>query len=318
MGQKHIRNLKSLGMENVSVCDTNASNLSKVTTEYNVKGYNDFTEAIGASSPDAVLICTPPYLHVSQAFNAIKYGAHVFVEKPISNSTDGIFDLISEARQRNRIIQVGYNFRFQKGLIKMKELLDDGQIGKVLWARAEYGQYLPDWRPEQDYRNTYTAKKSQGGGILLDASHEIDYMLWLLGEIDTLHCIAGTISDLEVDVEDTASINLRFKSGSIGEIHLDFVQRAFSRTCKIVGTKGTLIWAALEPSLKWFNIDLNSWQDINVESELNDKYRDEIEAFLCCVNDSLEPVNDATSGLRTLNVVLACQESASTGLAINF
>ena len=66
-------------MENVSVCDTNASNLSKVTTEYNVKGYNDFAEAIGASSPDAVLICTPPYLHVSQAFNAIKYGAHVFV-----------------------------------------------------------------------------------------------------------------------------------------------------------------------------------------------------------------------------------------------
>lgn len=318
MGQKHIRNLKSLGMENVSVCDTNPSNLSKVTTGYNVKGYNDFTEAIGASSPDAVLICTPPYLHVSQALNAIKYGAHVFVEKPISNSTDGIFDLISEARQRNRIIQVGYNFRFQKGLIKMKELLDDGQIGRVLWARAEYGQYLPDWRPNQDYRNIYTAKKSEGGGILMDASHEIDYMLWLLGEIDTLHCIAGTISDLEVDVEDTASINLRFKSGSIGEIHLDFVQRAFSRTCKIVGTEGTLIWGALEPSLKWFNIDSNSWQNINVESELNDKYRDEIETFLCSVNDSLETVNDATSGLRTLNVVLACQESASTGLAIKF
>lgn len=318
MGQKHIRNLKSLGMENVSVCDTNASNLSKVTTEYNVKGYNDFTEAIGASSPDAVLICTPPYLHVSQAFNAIKYGAHVFVEKPLSNSTDGVFDLISEARQQNKIIQVGYNFRFQKGLIKMKELLDDGQIGRVLWARAEYGQYLPDWRPNQDYRNIYTAKKSEGGGILMDASHEIDYMLWLLGEIDTLHCIAGTISDLEVDVEDTASINLRFKSGSIGEIHLDFVQRAFSRTCKIVGTEGTLIWGALEPSLKWFNIDSNSWQNINVESELNDKYRDEIETFLCSVNDSLETVNDATSGLRTLNVVLACQESASTGLAIKF
>lgn len=92
----------------------------------------------------------------------------------------------------------------------MHRLLNEGTTGKVLFVRSEFGQYLPDWRPEQDYRENYSARSSLGGGIILDSSHEIDYLRWFFGEIEQVYCRSSIQSELEVDVEDTASIILFF------------------------------------------------------------------------------------------------------------
>jgi predicted dehydrogenase len=317
IGRRHLRNLRALGLERIEVCDPDPDRLSLVARDHDVKGHVDFETALDSVSPDAVLICTPPYLHVSQALTAIRHGAHAFVEKPLSHSMERVDELIEEADARGRIVQVGYHWRFDRGLHKIKAMLDTDTIGRVLWARAEYGSYMPDWRPDQDYRQSYSAHRSMGGGAILDNSHEIDYMLTLFGKVVQVYCLADVLSDLEVDAEDTASMVLRFASGSVGEIHLDFVQRVQARNCKIVGAEGTILWDHLEGSIRVSSPRDTQPRQFDVRGKPDDRYVAEIESFLRCIEGVHEPVVDIHSARRTLEVALAAHESARTQRAVN-
>ena len=169
-----------------------------------------------------MLICTPPVYHVEEALAALQARAHVFIEKPLSHESSGIQALISEARRRDRMVQIGYNMRFHPGLQILKELVDSGKIGRVLWLNVEAGQYLPDWRPWQHYRESYSARQELGGGIILDGSHELDYICWLLGRPTEVTCRAEHLSSLDVDVEDSAWIYLTFPERRRAELHLGF------------------------------------------------------------------------------------------------
>lgn len=178
MGERHIRNLKSFSKGEIIACDTNRTRLSQIREKYNIKTTLNFKKAIDENHPDAAIICVPPYLHIPFALYASKQNIHCFIEKPLSHSLKGIDKLINLADKKKLIIYIGYNWRFHPGFKLVKKILEEDKIGHTLSATAEFGQYLPDWRPWQDYRQTYTAKKDMGGGILLDASHEIDYLRW--------------------------------------------------------------------------------------------------------------------------------------------
>ena len=221
-GTRHAKNLESLGHK-VFGYDTNPNrcfNFSKLDYGF-----------------DAFIICTPPGSHVGYIAEAIKYNTHVFVEKPISNTLDGINEVINKAKEKNLVLQVGYQFRFHPGLILVKQLLDEGRIGKLLSIRTEFGYYLPYWHPQEDYRNLYTARL----GIILDASHEIHYVRWLAGsEVSEISCFAGHLSNLKTESEDIAEINLRFENNVIGNIHTDYIQRGYSRWCKLIGEEGKI------------------------------------------------------------------------------
>ncbi len=157
-------------------------------------------------------------------------------------------------------MQVGYNLRFHPGLRKLKELVEAETLGRLLWAYVEAGQYLPDWRPWQDYRQSYTARRDLGGGILLDGSHELDSITWLMGKPTEVMCMAGKVSALEVDVEDCADVLLRFPCGAQADIHLDFVQHGYSRSCKLVGELGTALWDFTSREVKIYLAKTKSWQ----------------------------------------------------------
>ncbi len=275
-----MENLRKAGVQRLAACDLDPDRLKPVVDGLGIEPYVSLESALSATRPDAVFICTPPVHHVQQALQAVRAGAHVFVEKPLSDRLDQVAELASEALSRKRVLQVGYNLRFHPGLLKLKELLNEGAIGKVLWAHVEAGQYLPDWRPWQDYRESYTARRQLGGGILLDGSHEIDYVLWLLGRPNEVLCMAGKVSSLEVDVEDCASLLMRMASGCQVEIHLDFVQRGYSRNCKIAGENGTLFWDFTTREVKMFSAEANGWQSFSYDFEPNDMYVAEIEHFL--------------------------------------
>ncbi|MBE3139991.1 MAG: Gfo/Idh/MocA family oxidoreductase, partial [Thermoplasmata archaeon] len=138
-----------------------------------------------AAQPEVALISSPSPLHVEAALELAKQGAHLFIEKPLSNNLDGVDELIDRCRKRLLVLLVGYNFRFYQPLQVVHQALQDGQIGRVLSTRAEVGQYLPDWRPAIDYSQSVSAKSELGGGALLELSHELDYVRWLVGEIQT-------------------------------------------------------------------------------------------------------------------------------------
>jgi hypothetical protein len=167
-----------------------------------------------------------------------RLGAHVFIEKPLSHESSGIEALISEARRRDRVVQIGYNMRFHPGLQILKELIDSGKSGRVLWLSVEVGQYLPDWRPWQHYRESYSARHELGGGIILDGSHELDYICWLLGRPTEVTCRAEHLSSLDVDVEDSAWIYLSVSGAAARGTASGFRAAGYTRTCKVGGRDG--------------------------------------------------------------------------------
>jgi glutamate-1-semialdehyde 2,1-aminomutase/spore coat polysaccharide biosynthesis protein SpsF len=313
IGQRHRRNLQALGLRGIGMCDTNAEVLEQCRKEFGGELFSDYDLALEAFRPDLILICTPPVFHVDEALAALRARAHVFIEKPLSHESSGIQRLIEEARRHDRNVQVGYNMRFQPGLRKLKELIDSGSLGRVLWLHAEAGQYLPDWRPWQNYRESYSARHELGGGIILDGSHELDYICWLLGRPIEVMCRAEHLSNLEVDVEDSAWIYLTFPERRRAELHLDFVQRTYTRTCKVVGETGTALWDFTARELRWFSTDEPGWKTIPYSFEVNDMYVAEMSHFLDSLGRGTGPMVDLEQGRDVVRVVEAAKKSSQEG-----
>jgi predicted dehydrogenase len=212
---------------------------------------------------------------------------------------------------------VGYNLRFNLPLQLLRQALLEGRIGRPLAVRAEVGQYLPEWRPG-DYRRGVSARKDLGGGVTLELSHELDYMRWLLGEVTAVSAQIGRLSDLEIDVEDTAEVICLFANGALGSIHLDMVQRPAVRTCRVIGTEGTISWDALEPSVRLFSHATGSWSDLwSGPCDRNEMYVLELRHFLDCVRGKALPVVTGEEGRRVLEIALAVKQSAREQRVIN-
>jgi predicted dehydrogenase len=316
IGERHIKNLITLSAGSIIVSDTNPDRLEYIKEKYFLDVFDD-VDAAFTTHPDIVLVCTPPPLHIPLAMKAVDHGCHVFIEKPLSHTLEHVDGLLSKAKKKQRIVFVGYNLRFQKGIRLMKQLLEEEAIGKTLAIRAEFGQYLPDWRPSQDYTKSYTAQQSMGGGIILDGSHEIDYVRWFTGEITEVSCFAGTLGSLNVDVEDTAEILLKTTNGIIAEIHLDFLQRVYSRTCKIIGTQGTLLWDYSENMVRLYSAKTKEWKTYPVQTEPNEMYLEEMKHFLSCINGKAVPLIDGYAAKKVLEIALAAKKSANVGKAIH-
>lgn len=318
IGRRHARNLMSLGIREIALCDNQPERLHQIADELKIDvTYFDYQHSLSTFKPDVVFVCTPPIFHIEQSLKAIRAGAHVFIEKPLSNQLDAVDDLIAAARNAGCVVQVGYNLRFHTGIRKIKDLLDQRAIGRVLWAYAEIGQYLPDWRPWQDYRQSYTARQELGGGIILDASHEIDYILWMLGKPASVTCVAGQLSDLEVNVEDTADILLRFPDRIQAVIHLDFVQREYSRRCKVVGTDGTITWDYTTNQIVLYHVTGRERQAIDLTVSPDQMYLDEITAFLDAVRSGRNSIANLVEAKTVIQVALAALKSSKTGCSIN-
>ena len=313
IGRRHVRNLKFLGLSQLAFCDTNPDALRQCHQEVKGELFSDYSQALAQFRPDLVLVCTPPVYHVEEALAALRSGAHVFIEKPLSHESSGIQALIAEARRHDRNVQIGYNLRFHPGLQILKELIDSGKIGRVLWLNAEAGQYLPDWRPWQNYRESYSARQELGGGIILDGSHELDYICWLLGWPSEVSCRAEHLSSLEVDVEDSAWIYLSFPDRRRAELHLDFVQRTYTRTCKIVGENGTALWDFSSDRVRWFSACERTWRSVPYTFQVNDMYVTEIRHFLESLGSGTGPLVDLEQGRDVIRVVEAAKQSSLEG-----
>jgi len=317
IGKRHIRNLKTLKVGDIIACDVRPESCREVEREYRVKAYTNMEDAL-SQKPDVAFICTPTSLHIPLALSTARSGCHLFIEKPLSHSLEGFDELANIVAQKNLVTLVGCNMRFHPGIARIKKLLESGIIGKVICARTQAGQYLPDWHPWEDYRYGYSANRSMGGGIILDSIHEIDYTTWFLGEVSQVFCFSGKISSLEIDTEDTAGILLQFKSGMIGEVHLDYIQRSHSRSCQIIGEEGTILWDFNDKQVKVYLAKTREWQMFPEEHDYdtNQMFIDEIKHFIKCLEWGGKPTQDIYSGKRVLEIALAAKESAKNGCIV--
>jgi predicted dehydrogenase len=312
MGKRHIGNLLSIKSGEVIACDISEKKLNAVKKEFSIEGFLDLNKALSNDHYNVAFICTPPSLHVNQAMQLLDSGSHCFIEKPLSNGLEGIDDLISLSELNRRTVMVGYNLRFSPSLLKIKNLLDQGAIGRVLVLRAAVGYYLPYWRPVEDYRKGYGSKQALGGGIILDGSHEIDYVQYLLGEVKEVFSVCERLSGLEIDTEDFAEIIMRFQSGAYAQVHLDYLQSNYRRNCEIVGDAGMLTWDINERQIRQYGLRDKEYHLYyeGLNTNVNDMYIEEIKRFFACIENGTKPPIDLKEGKRVQEVIAMIKRSS--------
>lgn len=318
IGRRHAQNLRTLGVSELSVFDTDPARCAQSERLVGATTFPSL-EASLDGAPAVVFVCTPPSSHVPIALAAAGRNCHLFVEKPLTHDlTAGVVTLIDLVRQRHLVALVGCNMRFHPGLRQVKALIEAGSIGRVVAARVEVGQYLPDWHPWEDYRQTYSARRDLGGGVILDAIHELDYLRWMLGEVASVACIAGKLSHLDIETEDTAAIVLRFASGAIGEVHMDYVQRVYSRTCHIIGEEGTIRWDYSAGEVRWYSAATDAWRVFANPAgwEPNQMYLDEVRHLFDCLAGEAYPEQDIHTAAIVVRIALAARRSAAEGRSV--
>lgn len=231
-------------------------------------------------------------------------GSHLLIEKPLSHAATGVQALLQRVCEQNLLLQVGYNLRFLPSLEKFRELIHDGAIGRVLSVRCEIGQYLPSWRQDSDYRLGVSARQELGGGVLLELSHELDYLRWIFGEVAWVSAWIGQRSALEIDVEDTAYLTLGFEPDDSGRalvatVNLDFIRHDTTRLCTAIGKQGSLRWNSLRPSGK------TTWPGTLLEDNQPDDAMYFIHSFMATPTDGVHRLADCVYGGHHIPAVIA-------------
>jgi predicted dehydrogenase len=275
-------------------------------------------EAIGEWKPEAAVISNPTSYHVEFALQAAREGLHLLIEKPLSDNLEGVTDLRKAVQKSKVQVLIGYQYRFHTALQTIREMLIGDQIGKVLVARAHYGEYLPDWHPWEDYRDSYAARASLGGGALLTLSHPLDYVTWLLGDVQSVSAEVMKIGEWDMDVEDTAEVNLVFASGALGVVHLNYTQRPRRHDLEIIGSSGTLRWSEYDSFVLHWKVGVDDWNRIPVENatDRNWMFQEEMRHFIQLANGHGESNCSLESGIGVLNIALAAHKSAQTGMRV--
>ena len=224
---------------------------------------------------DIAFITNPPYLHIDTSLLCLEAGIkYLFIEKPLSNTLKSIEYFFKEFKNYQALIYIGYNMRFNPVLKRLKEILETKK-DNIYYSQTFCGSYLPDWRPRQDYRKTYSAKEKEGGGVILDLSHEFDYNEWLFGKIDSINGFYGKISDLEINSEDFCDVIIKFKSKMIASIHLDYFSYNMQRFIRVLTYNEEIIADLIKKELiiktnnKIKKESFNFERDYTYEQQLN-------------------------------------------------
>ena len=271
--------------------------------------------------PQIAIICSPASTHVQISLALVKEGVHVLIEKPISNDQKGLEQLNNAAVKNNCVLMVGYNLRFLASLNKFKSLIDNNLIGNLYSVRSEVGQYLPNWR-DKDYRKTVSAQKTLGGGVLLELSHEIDYLRWIFGDVQFVQAQIAKQSELDIDVEDTANILMTFKNNHektnlIASLSLDFIRHDKVRICHVIGEKGSLKWNGLNNEVDLFESKSNQWKNIYKDkASLDKRYKEEWLHFIKCLAKKEQPRINFHDGVEVLKIIDSINYAAVSGTKV--
>jgi predicted dehydrogenase/RimJ/RimL family protein N-acetyltransferase len=262
---------------------------------------------------EAAVVASPSSEHPADARAAIELGVPVLVEKPLALDSAHAAELDCLAQERGVMLSVAMNLREHAGVQALTALLAEDAVGSILRASAWCGSWLPGWRADSDYRNSYSARAELGGGVLLDvAVHELDYLLWLAGPARTVSALTRQVSELETDVEDVAVIAMELASGAVAEVTVDYFDRAYTRGCRIVGSAGTLHWSWEDQRLTRHDASGTSSR-LEAPSDVAPAYRRQLERFLAAVlEDSPTPV-PAAQARHVLAVLDAARASSRNG-----
>jgi predicted dehydrogenase len=300
IGRRHCDNLLSLEVTDIS--------LLREIGNGNGRGLREFSEKESfLTEPfDFIIISNPTALHFEYLRELLPRQINLLVEKPVVSNLHELQKLRNLLQTYNGIGMCAYNMRFHPCVIKTKDLLDDGKIGKVYSARFSVGQYLPDWRPDGDYRLSYSASAKLGGGVILDLIHEIDMAAYFCGPVALdFHAMAARVSDLDIETEDLAEIHYRSAANIFVSIHMDYLARGYSRHFELIGETGSIYCDLFANSVK-LNRDTGTAVELFTFENFsrNDMYLSMIRYYLHKLGENVSPVPELRDGLDSLETAL--------------
>lgn len=333
IGQRHLRNLKSICSENdefyayrvrreqfVLNSGLQIEENENLEKKYNLKVFDDLNKALEIQ-PDIVFVCNPTSLHMDVMLKIATAGCHFFVEKPLSNNMEKM-DLLQDLIKKNEVITyVGYQQRYNPCIIKAKEVLENGELGDILSVNAEIGECIKNWHKYEDYRRMYAARKELGGGVVLSQIHELDYLYYFFGVPVSVYAVGGHISNLEVDVDDVADILLKYQMGDRYfpvHIHEDYIQAPASRTCKIIGNRGRIEFDLINTKFVQYDEAGNCVCRQQYSIERNDMFMNEMKSFLESVENRKESKMPLAVGIFSLKMAMGILNSMDTGKVVFF
>tara|TARA_B100000242_G_C43043900_1_gene487164 strand:- start:718 stop:1752 length:1035 start_codon:yes stop_codon:yes gene_type:complete len=325
IGQRHLRNIRKYfpqikiiayrNSRQTPVLDENNNPLKNVEMAqyYQLKEYENLEEALN-KHPEMVFVTNPSRFHYSATMAALKKGAHVFIEKPLSHDLDSAKSILElEKNFDKKLCMVGFQYRYSPTLIKLKEIINCNLIGNLINGQIANGEYLPYWHPYEDYRKSYAAREDLGGGAILTQIHDFDYAIYLFGMPKSLFATGGKLSNLEINVEDSVNISTCFKYKNKIlpiNINLDYISWPSRRYIKLYGDKGSLNCDLNKNTIEVHVRESKNTLNFNFAStSRNDLFIDELQNFISFVEGKEEPKVDLEEGMKSLKFALAAKSS---------
>lgn len=318
IGRRHVRIIKKL-FPDIFITVLRHKDCDPKDSE--IIDFHNCTTSIDKAislKPQAAIIANPATKHLEFAKQLAQKRIHLLIEKPIAASSQGIKEFINLCIEKKIVLMTGYNLRFLPSLIDFRKQIKLNKIGNLYSIRTEVGQYLPNWRTDSDYRKTVSSQKDLGGGVLLELSHEIDYLSWIFGPIKWVKSNVSRQSELEINVEDTANIILGFESSLNGELiatlNMDFIRHDTVRQCVVIGEKGTLRWDGISGEVQYFPENGKEWEVLfSSMPEKDFTYIEEIKHFFFSIERKSSPLVSGEEGLNAVLGVEAIHRSNNSG-----
>ena len=289
---KHISALREL-YPNVNIAALRSSPDSQDVDQ--IQNFYSYNESL-IFNPDYIFICNPSSEHLSTIQNLIPFKKPLFIEKPALVSMQNSQDLILEISKHNIYTYVACNLRFLDCLTFLKKYLKKNEIQEI---SAYCGSYLPDWRTNQNFRESYSVKPQLGGGVHLDLIHELDYLFWILGSPSKSTSFLTSNSQLNIEAVDSAHYVLEYPK-FLATVTLNYFRKNTKRNLEIVLPEETLTIDLLKNSV---TSDLNSSPLFQSSKTAADTYKTQIESFVLNAKKSF-PLNPLQEHLKVLEICL--------------
>jgi predicted dehydrogenase len=325
IGQRHVRCLRQLCGDGVELLAFRQRGLDLEITEdlqaregvslekrYGICSFTRLDDAL-AEGPKAALVCTPNHLHVPVALELARAGLHLFIEKPLSHSWDGVEALGAELDRQGLVCCVGYHLRFHPAVQRIDGMLREGALGPMVGAHFDFGEYMPFWHRYEDYAETFMAKADQGGGVTLTQIHDLDIVYALFGLPETVYSVGGRTGKLKMDAEDHVASVLGYGTdGNRFAVSLtqDCLRDPPIRKYSIDGTEGSLVFDYFKNEIS--HIKFDSRPEVIYSDDRfkrNDLFLAQMAHFLACVRGEERPRVGLQDGAGSLKIALAIKES---------
>ena len=316
MGKRRIRNLKALEQNDLIGFDPRADRCSETYENFQLKTFTDISEAL-KEKPDAMIISTPPDLHMRYAKIAIQNKVHFFTEASVVQ--DEMDEVIRNLESCGIVGLPSCTMRYHPIVINVQQIIKSNKIGKPLAFLYHSGQYLPDWHPWEDYRKFYVSKRATGGCREI-VPFEINWLTNIFGKIKTASAMKSKVSKLEVDIDDIYNVLFEFESGLQGNLTVDVIARFPFRQLKVLGENGVIVADWSERMVQCFTKE-EGWVDKRIDDGVIEKnyihgdgpYIDEMRIFIKSIKKEISQPYTFEEDLKILKILESIEKSSDSG-----